>query len=147
MPDRDWDKELARIDKNLESASDQQMFPTQSGAGPTVRAEVAATRARTSTLPAVARLVLATALGVGILFWPYDARCGFGLAAYLGAVAVVILSGVWSGVWTWRHHTGRAHILSLLLILWGIVLGAREILPRSGYARPTLDVPAGWTCG
>lgn len=147
MADRDWDKELARIDKNLETVADEHMFPTGKGATATGRAEVAVTRARTATLAAVARLVLATALGVGLLFWPYDTRCGFGLAAYLAAIAVLLVAGVWSSVWTWRHRTSRAHVLSLLLILWGIVLGAREVLPRTGYARPTLGVPAGWTCG
>ena len=37
-----------------------------------------------------------------------------------------------------------AHVLSLLLILWGGVLGAIEVLPRIGYAKPDADTaPAG----
>ena len=90
--------------------------------------------------------MLATALGVGMLFWPYAARCGVGLFAYLAATAVVIGAGVWTSVWTWRHRSGKAHLLSLLLIVWGGVLGAIEVLPRVGYAKPTAVHPAYWMC-
>jgi putative flippase GtrA len=93
-----------------------------------------------------ARLALATVLGVGIIFWPYSARCGFGLAAYLGAVTTVIVSGVWSAIWTWRHRWGRAHLLGLLLVLWGLVLLSADVLPRIGYAIPTAAHPAAWSC-
>jgi hypothetical protein len=81
-----------------------------------------------------------------MLVWPYPSRCGPGLFAYLGAVAVVITSGVWSSVWTWRHRASRAHALSLLLILWGLVLGSLEVLPRVGYAKPDLNHPSTWSC-
>jgi hypothetical protein len=90
--------------------------------------------------------LLSIALGVGILFWPYDARCGFGLAGYLAAVGVVTASGIWSAVWTWRHRSARGHTLSLLLILWGLVLGAMEVLPRIGYGKPDVMHPATWVC-
>jgi putative flippase GtrA len=92
------------------------------------------------------RLALASALGVGMLFWPYASRCGPGLAAYLGATAAVVVAGGWSARWTWRHRTARAHVLSLLLVLWGLVLAALEVLPRIGYAVPTEAHPATWAC-
>ena len=93
-----------------------------------------------------ARLTLAVALGVAIAFWPYAARCGLGLAAYLAAVATLITAGVWSSVWTWRHRAAKGHSLALLLVLWGMVLGAIEVLPRVGYATPTANHPQNWTC-
>jgi hypothetical protein len=68
------------------------------------------------------------------------------VAAYLFATAVLTGAGVWSAFWSWRHRTARAHVLSLLIVLWGIVLATQEILPRTGYARPTLERPAGWLC-
>jgi hypothetical protein len=143
----DWDAELKKIDKQLESMSDSALIPApQKNAPPAARAEVAAERATTRTWGAFLRLALATALGVGILFWPYPTRCGFGLAGYLAAVSAVFAGGVWSSVWTWRHRTARAHVLSLLLILWGMVLGATELLPRLGYAKPDPTRPSGWTC-
>jgi hypothetical protein len=147
MADAKWDRELAKIDRQLESVSDEALFPTKPNASPAARAEIAEKRSRTSTLGVVARLLLATAGAVGIMFWPYDARCGLQLAYYLAAILVVTGAGVWSAVWSWRHHSGRAHTLSLLLIGWGLVLGAMEVLPRIGYAAPSLDTPSTWTCG
>ena len=92
------------------------------------------------------RVVLAVALAGGMLFWPYEARCGVGLAAYLGAVGVVISGGIWSSVWTWRHRASRAHALSLLVILWGLVLGSMEVLPRLGYTKADPLHPVSWSC-
>lgn len=146
MSKRDWEKELRKIDRQLESASDEALFPTKKAPSPAARSDVAAVQERTRTFGALARLTLVVLLGVGMLFWPYAARCGAGLLGYLGAVGVVVVGGVWSAVWTWRHRTARAHSLSLLVILWGLMLGAIEILPRVGYAKPTLDHPALWSC-
>jgi hypothetical protein len=139
---RDWDKELAKIDKQLESASDKQLFPEDKRAAPAQQAQVAASREGARSWPAILRLGLSVALGVGILFWPYANRCGVGLAGYLLAVTAVAGSGVWSAVWTWRHRAGRAHALSILLLIWGLVLGSMEILPRVGYAKQKLL----WSC-
>ena len=142
-----WDAELKKIDKQLESMSDSALIPAPAkGASPAAKAAVAAERASTRTWPALARLGLATALAVGILFWPYPSRCGAGLAGYLLAVGGVTVAGLWSSVWTWRHRTARAHVLSLLLVMWGIVLGAMEILPRAGYAKADATRPSGWVC-
>lgn len=151
MSERDWDKELAKIDKQLESVSDAQLFPdtarpgapAAAGAPAAVSPKVAADRAAARSWPAILRLTLSVLLGVGILFWPYENRCGVGLTGYLIAVAAVVGSGVWSAVWTWRHNAARAHFLSILLIAWGVMLGAAEVLPRVGYAKEVLT----WSCG
>ena len=143
----DWDAELKKIDRQLESMSDSALIPAPAkGAPPAAKAQVAAERAATRTWGAFLRLALATALGVGILFWPYSHRCGLGAAAYIAAITVVAAGGLWSSVWTWRHRTARAHVLSLLLVVWGVVLGAIELLPRVGYAKPDPLRPTGWTC-
>ena len=144
MPD--WDRELAKIDKQLESISDDELITPPAGATPAQQQILVVEREKTSTFGALARLFLAVLVGVAILFWPYAARCGAGLAAYLGAVGVVVLAGAWSAVWTWRHRTAKAHLLSLLVVLWGLVLGGLEILPRAGYAIPTAAHPAAWSC-
>ena len=136
MAERDWDKELAKIDQRLESVSDEAIFPSSAARSTTERAAVAKVHRETSTFGVFLRLVLSVALGVGMLFWPYSARCGIGLFAYLGATLMVIMAGVWTSIWTWRHRSGQAHVLSLLLIVWGIVLAAVEVLPRVGYAKP-----------
>jgi len=143
----DWDKELAKIDKQLESMSDSALVPAApKSAPPAAREQVTAERAKTRTWGAFLRLALATALGVGIIFWPYPKTCGLNLAGYLVAAGVVTLGGLWSSVWTWHHRTARAHVLSLLLVLWGLVLGAIEVLPHAGYAKPDPSRPAGWSC-
>jgi hypothetical protein len=146
MSDRDWDKELSKIDRRLESISDEALFPTKHVQVPAARAEAVAAQKKTHTFGAVLRLLLATVLGVAMLFWPYDSRCGLGLAAYLAAVGVLVGAGVWSAVWTWRHRTARAHVLSLLLVVWGLVLGAVDVLPRVGYAKADVNHPAVWAC-
>ena len=146
MTERDWSKELAKIDKQLESVSDEALFPTAQAKTPAAKAEVVEKQRGTSTLGVVARLALSVLLGVGIVFWPYQARCGFGLAGYLAAVSVVAVSGGWSAVWSWRHRSSRAHVISLLVLLWGLILAAMEVLPRVGYAKGDATHPVTWTC-
>jgi hypothetical protein len=144
----DWDAELKKIDRQLESMSDSALIPAAPrNAPPAAQAQVAAERASTRTWPAFLRLMLAATLGIGILFWPYPRQCGVGLGGYLIAVAVVLLGGLWSSVWTWRHRTGRAHVLSLLIVTWGLLLGAIEVLPRVGYAKVDAARPMSWQCG
>jgi hypothetical protein len=165
---KDWDKELAKIDKQLASISDEQLLesktaaaaprPVQGGQGaPPVARQKASPAAAAGVAPVGAgsargalfgvglRLALAAALGVGMVFWPYRAACGLDLAGYLGAVGAVILAGGWTAVWTWRHRSPRAHVASLLLVGWGLALAAAEILPRSGYARPD-PARSVWVC-
>jgi hypothetical protein len=93
-------------------------------------------------MAAWARLLLGLALGVGMLFWPYPARCGVWLGLYLLGVTVLTAGGVWSAIWTWRHRTPRAHVLALLLILEGLVLTGIQVLPRTGYTKQS----ATWSC-
>jgi hypothetical protein len=154
MTDRDWDKELAKIDAEMAKSANR---PAPAPAAPAARpsaapAAGAAPFAAAPSGPATtnfgvyARLTLAVAVGVGIIFWPYANRCGLGLAGYLGAVAAVIIAGAWSAVWTFRHRAGRAHFLSLLLVLWGLILASIDVLPRIGYAKPTTEHPASWVC-
>ncbi|HET7564654.1 MAG TPA: hypothetical protein VFJ96_06650 [Gemmatimonadaceae bacterium] len=155
----DWDKELAKIDKHIASLPDEKLIPqpqpgakpqptptraTPAGSAPA--AGVPAPRRETTAFGVFGRLLLAIALGVSMLFWPYPARCGFGLFGYLAAVVTVFVAGVWSASWTWRHRAAPAHVLALLVALWGLVLGAMEVLPRVGYAVPNAGHPAEWVC-
>jgi hypothetical protein len=152
MAERDWEAEMRKIDEQMARAAKNPAPVPSVGAAPAARASagaagIAAPVPETKGWAVYLRLTLAVALGVGIIFWPYAARCGLGLAGYLGAVSAVVVSGVWSAVWTWRHRAARAHLLSLLLVLWGLVLAGIDVLPRTGYAVPTETHPAGWRCG
>jgi len=161
MTERDWDAELKKIDAEMaKQASRPAPTPSRAPAAPSAPsggvggAGVAGglpglgapAAPATSSFGVYARLTLAVAIGVGIIFWPYANRCGLGLAGYLGAVSAVVVSGAWSAVWTFRHRAGRAHVLSLLLVLWGLILASLDVLPRIGYAKPTVEHPAAWAC-
>ncbi len=151
MSERDWDAEMRKIDDQMARAA-KKPAPSLAPAGAAPVARASAPAAPIGMAPATtgfgvyARLTLAVAVGVGIIFWPYAARCGVPLMGYLGAVATVIVSGLWSAVWTWRHRAARAHLLSLLVVAWGLVLAGIDILPRTGYAVPTEAHPTSWSC-
>jgi len=158
MTDRDWDRELAKIDKQIGSMSEEDL---RTRGAPPVTAGQAQRQGRMAPLqqpgakPATAarepsqfgvmvRVGLAVALAIGIQFWPYSARCGTGLAGYLASVMVVGFAGGWSAVATWRSRWGKAHVLALLIVAWGLALAAVEVLPRVGYAHDVSRVA--WVC-
>jgi len=143
---KDWDKELAKIDRQLGSLPDEALLPARPAAGAPPAAGAGSPPAPARMAGLLARLGLVTALGVGMLFWPYPARCGAGLFAYLAAVGVLVAGGAWTAAFSWRHRSPRAHVFSLLLVLWGGTLAAIEVLPRLGYAIPTEAHPAAWFC-
>jgi hypothetical protein len=75
--------------------------------------------------------------------YPYFRECGLPLFGYLCAVAAVVLAGAWVAVLAWQMSNEVVHLGALLLILWGLVLTADVLLPRTGYAA----IPASWQCG
>jgi len=147
QPPRDWDKELAKIDRAM---AEPPRPPAPAGppgrpvasapAGRALPASAAGGRARAATW---FRVLLTVALAVALPLWPYARACGSGLWLYLGAVAVTGLSGMWAAFSAWHRRQGLAHLLALLAVAWAVVLGAREVLPRTGYAR----TGSAWTCG
>ncbi|HEY2850308.1 MAG TPA: hypothetical protein VGI97_10545 [Gemmatimonadaceae bacterium] len=146
MTERDWDAEMRKIDKQIASLPAQAATPARAAAPQPSTAPVAPARSETTTLGVMARLGLACVLGVAIMFWPYGAKCGFGLAGYLAAVSTLVVAGVWASVWSWKHRAAKAHAVSLVLVTWGLVLAAADVLPRVGYAKPTATHPANWVC-
>jgi hypothetical protein len=143
--DRDWEAELAKIDRQIAATSPEKLAAVERKALPAVKS-AGGTVHQHKPIAAWARLLLGLALGVGMLFWPYPARCGPWLGLYLIGVTVLTAGGVWASVWTWRHRTPRAHLLALLLVLEGLVLAGLQILPKTGYARPDAGHPATWSC-
>lgn len=87
-------------------------------------------------------MVLALALGVALTQWPYIRECGWFLTVYLLAVTMVVLAGVWIAVVSWKLRNPVAHVLAVLLLLWGLALAGERALPRVGYAAQQ----AGWRC-
>ena len=146
MTDRDWDAEMKKIDRHIEGVTGPALSAPVNVRGNTERSAASVPQVTTTHFGVFARVTLAVLLGVAIIFWPYSARCGLGLYAYLASVLVVVVGGGWASVWTWRHRAAKGHTLSLLIVLWGLVLGAIDVLPRIGYAKPMATHPATWTC-
>lgn len=155
---RDWDKELAEIDRLMAKGGS-----TPAGEAP---AQVPAPRPAQPPQPAAPpraaapapqpsrpqpqvtglRTWLVTLLGpvgaASLAVWPYARGCGLMLGVYLVGVLAVFGAGVWAMRWAWVARRGAALVVGLLTIIASIALAAAEILPRTGYAAVT----AGWVC-
>ncbi|HET6837404.1 MAG TPA: hypothetical protein VFH24_05130 [Gemmatimonadales bacterium] len=132
---RDWDKELANIDRAIARQ------PGTPPAAPTAGSVATTPRRRFAALAWFWSL-LAILLAVALIVWPYDRTCGIRLIFFLGAVVLALLASVLGAVTSWAHRQGVAMLLSLLVVLFAGIMAAREILPRAGYAKETLE----WTC-
>jgi hypothetical protein len=149
---RDWEKELADIDKLIAaSPAVPAQVPAKAGARPSAAAAPSGGRkeagagfsGRRESIASVVWFLLATLLGVGLTFlWPYARACGTGLYGYLGSIVAFVLASTWSTMWSWRTRRAAVHFLSIALLVWSLFLGAREVLPRIGYAKHA----ALWQC-
>ena len=131
---RDWDKELANIDRTIAKQS-----------GPPGASPVAVptpTPQRRFVALAWLWTVVATVLAVALILWPYDKSCGIRLIFFLGAAVLAVMLGVLGAFNSWAHRQGLAMVVSLLVVVWAGIMAAREILPRAGYAKQALE----WTC-
>jgi hypothetical protein len=162
MSSRDWEKELAAIDRQLASVPDEALVRNPAAVpqrvDPGARPAVAAPRGGAPAPPGVparrwrstagllVRLLIGLAGVAALAVWPYDVRCGSLLAGYLAVTAAVALAGVWTSVAAWRHRAPLVHLVGLALVVTGGVFAAREVLPRVGYALPTPEHPAIWFC-
>jgi len=143
--ERDWDRELAEVDRLLNQLPTHQAEQAAAAAKrPPATPSAAASRGPSSGgwLGTWARVGLGLLIGIGMTQWPYTHGCGIRLFIYLGGVFTVIVAGVWSGLSSWKRQLGVAHVLSQGLVIWGLVLAAREVLPRIGYAQEV----ATWFC-
>lgn len=146
---RDWDKELADIDKLIAAgpAPAQAQVPTAPGKRQTAAPQPAGggrpASGRRETWTTWLLFVLAALLGAGLTFlWPYRQDCGMPLYGYLGSIAAFGVASLWSMVWSWRTRAAAVHFLSIGLLFWSAGLAAREVLPRIGYAKTA----ATWEC-
>lgn len=92
------------------------------------------------------RLTLVVCLAVSLACWPYDVTCGAMLSGYLAAVIMLVVAGIWTAAATWRHQMPYRHLTAVFLVLWGLTLGAAQVLPRIGYAKPAPGRSSTWRC-
>jgi putative solute:sodium symporter small subunit len=144
---RDWDKELADIDKAIARHGSAPAPP----GGPAAPVSPATRPVPGGGGPGVSRggvvltwfwVVLGVALAAALLLWPYDKSCGLQLSFYLGAAGTTAVFAVLGAVSAWTHRRALAHVLSLIVLGWAGVAAAHEILPRTGYAKESRT----WLC-
>lgn len=140
--ERDWDREMREVDKLLAKLPNADPalgrgVPTvpvsprpMAGAGAGAAVPMAEPARGTAWLTTWIRVGLGLALGVGMLVWPYAHACGLKLVFYLIGATTVTVAGVWSALSSWRRRLGWAHVLSIVLIVWGLGLAGGQILPR-----------------
>lgn len=92
------------------------------------------------------RLTLVLGLAVSLACWPYEVTCGAMLSGYLGAVIMLVVAGVWTATATFTHRMPKRHLTAVLVVLWGLMLGAAQVLPRIGYANPAPGRSTMWRC-
>jgi len=97
---------------------------------------------RSDTVALWARVFLGMVFSGVMAQWPYPYGCGLPLLGYFGAVAMIMVTGAWIAVASWRLRNGVVHILAFVILFWGVVLVAEQVLPRIGYAVEQ----ASWRC-
>ena len=152
---RDWDKELAEVDRLL--AKLPHADPTLGRNQPAAAKPGAAGHAHAPHAPVGAgagpaqppsvaavwiRVGLASLVGLAMTQWPYTHGCGIKEIFYLIGAGAVVASSVWGAWGSWRRRMGLAHGLSIGLLIWGLTLVTFEVLPRVGYAAKA----ATWFC-
>jgi hypothetical protein len=157
---RDWDKELAEIDRLMANGGSstpevEPKAPADPAAPVAVSAHTPGNRptpqpAGGARLPVRAvgglRTWLVTLLGpigaASLTIWPYQKACGLMLGVYLAGVLAVFGASIWAMRWAWVSRRGMALVVGTLTLVASLILAAAEILPRTGYAAVT----AGWVC-
>jgi len=130
----DWPTELRKIEREFDGLP-AEPTPVELRAQFEAERLVAMEYGPGAVAGAWMRLLLVAVLGVAVYVWPYPRACGTGLFAFGAAASVVVVGGVWAAVAAWCRLAARAHVLSLVVLAWGVALVAAEVLPRIGYAQ------------
>ena len=148
-PPRDWDKEMAEIDKIIAKGGapgGQGTGVKASSSAPVQRAAPeggTVVRSGRGALTTWLKVSLGVLVAAGVaLAWPYAHTCGLSLYGYVAAAAGVFLAGLWGAVASWTRRMAAAHLIALLVTLTGALLLGKTILDRSNYPKQ----PSTWTC-
>jgi hypothetical protein len=76
---------------------------------------------------------LGIVLSIAMPYWPYSNSHSWGLALYLFAVALVVITGIWGSKLTWDARLGRAHTIAIATVIWGLNLATVAVLPHVGF--------------
>jgi hypothetical protein len=135
-------KKLPGADSSLRGEGDRDRAARAAGTSAAGRAEAPEPSPLARQASAWLRALAAAGVGAAVAQWPYAHDCGRPLYLYLGVIGTVMIAGGWASVWSWRSRVAAAHVLSLIVVFWGIVLAAEQILPRVQYAADRAE----WRC-
>jgi hypothetical protein len=161
-PDHDLAQEIERLMKHLPKADPRLLGtpgampavrplgarPALAGSTPTSRTPASRTPTDATASPLAeqahvwGRVALAAGFAAAVAEYQYTRSCGWMLGLYLAVITVVMIAGAWGSIVSWRGRNLPAHVLSLIVVFWGIVLAAEQVLPRIGYAASD----ASWAC-
>jgi hypothetical protein len=142
----DWSTQLKKIEREFDGLPPEPSLAYKKLQSEEERRAKERTAQRAALIGVTARLILVAAVGVALLFWPYNNTCGAGLFGFLGAEAVIVIGGIWIGITSWRARLPRMHLVSLAIALAGMILIAADVLPRIGYAAVDPKNPPSFAC-
>ena len=170
----DWSTQLKKIEREFDGLPPEPSLAYKKLQSEEERRAKERTAQRAALIGVTARLILVAAVGVALLFWPYNNTCGAGLFGFTtnstdypaaiqtplpGGIATyymrahfqwtndpagVILVGI--GITSWRARLPRMHLVSLVIALAGMILIAADVLPRIGYAAVDAKNPPSFAC-
>lgn len=146
MAQDDWSTQLKKIEREFDGLPPEPSLAYKKLQSEEERRAKERAAQRVALIGVTARLILVAAVGVALLFWPYDKTCGLGLFGFLGAEAVIVIGGIWIGITTWRARLPRMHLVSIVIGLAGLILIAADVLPRIGYAAVDAKSPPSFAC-
>ena len=138
--DRTPDKDAAVVDQLIRKL--RPSSPAVASAPKPLAAHSSAPTAPPTQAAIWGRVALGVLVGIALTQWPYGRACGWWLSFYLTAVALVVVTGVWGTLFSWKGRLAVAHVVALGIVLWGFALATHEVLPRVGYAKAS----AVWRC-
>jgi hypothetical protein len=141
-----WALELRKIEREYDGLPPEPTAAEQRQKRESEKRERERQDAAAASFGVYFRLTLVICLGVSLVCWPYAVTCGAMLTGYMAAVVVLLVGGVWTGVATFTHQMPWRHLTALIMILWALLLGASEVLPRLGYANATPGRATSWSC-
>jgi len=146
MDQIDWHVELRKIEREYDG------LPPEPSRAETRAQRLAKLHAREQAerrmtlFGAGARLLLVGLLLGALWWWPYAAKCGPGLGAFLGAQSMIVVGGVWAAVFSWRHRLAASHTIALVFLVTGLALVAAQVLPRFGLVTVAGMHATRWRC-
>src|SRR5687768_17490413 len=116
MTQIDWKTELRKIERQYDGLPPEPS-PVAARAKKMAerRAREDAVRQR-ALLGGAGRLALVATLLGALYWWPYATDCGPDLAALLGAQSMIVVGGLWTAVFAWRHRLAANHTIALVLL-------------------------------